>query len=125
MEVALDMARVVANLQPLVVVACEHGGDAGDAGDAGEAGEAVVADAAIVQEPGSGRAMPRASRHTRQQQPSYTQVQAGLALQLALRLALRLAPKQTCTIITANRAQPLVPLLLLLLLPACFQPKAR
>jgi hypothetical protein len=28
-EVALDMARVVANLHPLVVVACEHGGDAG------------------------------------------------------------------------------------------------
>jgi hypothetical protein len=40
MEVALDMARVVANLQPLVFVACEHGGDAGDA---------VAADQAVVQ----------------------------------------------------------------------------
>jgi hypothetical protein len=69
--VALDMARVVANLQPLVVVACEHGGDAGDAGDAGEA---VVTDAAIVQEPGSGCAVPRASRQTRQEQLSYTRL---------------------------------------------------
>jgi hypothetical protein len=40
MEMALNVARVVANLQPLVVVACEHGGDARDT---------VVADEAISQ----------------------------------------------------------------------------